>query len=148
MTRQALEASLAELTQAIGLFARRLRATAAAHDLSWSQAFVLARLDREGPATTADLARAEGVKPQSMGTTVASLEEIGLIRRKPHPTDGRQVYIELTAQGAAMRQRIGEAKRTWLMQAVGQLDEHERATLFAAARIIERLAQSSRSSRS
>ena len=106
-----------------------------------SQAFVLGRLDKEGPATTADLARAEGVKPQSMGTTVASLEELELVQRKPHPTDGRQVYIALTAKGAEMRKSIGDAKQTWLTQAISQLDERERETLFAAGKIIERLAK-------
>jgi DNA-binding MarR family transcriptional regulator len=141
MTRKALENAVIEFTHAIGLFVRRVRAASATHGLSMSQAFVLGRLDKEGPATTADLARAEGVKPQSMGTTVASLEELGLVQRKPHPTDGRQVYIALTAKGAEMRKSIGDAKQTWLTQAISQLDERERETLFAAGKIIERLAK-------
>jgi len=102
----------------------------------------MSRLEKNGPATTADLARAEGVKPQSMGATIAALEELGMVERKPHPTDGRQVNIELTAKGAAVRKRAGDAKRTWLAQAVAQLDERERETLFAAGEIIRRLAQS------
>ena len=138
MTRKALESAVIELTHAIGLLIRRTRAAAAFHGLSMSQAFVLSRLDKEGPATTADLARAEGVKPQSMGTTIASLEELGLVQRNPHPTDGRQVYIALTAKGAEMRKSIGAAKQTWLTQAIGRLDERERETLFAAGKIIDR----------
>ncbi|HNY26944.1 MAG TPA: MarR family transcriptional regulator [Candidatus Sumerlaeota bacterium] len=100
---------------------------------------VLARLEREGPATTADLARAEGMRPQSMGATVATLEEMGLVERKPHPTDGRQFHIELTEKGLAMRRNIQDAKRTWLAQAIAQLDESERETLFSAGTIIRRL---------
>ena len=99
----------------------------------------MARLAREGPATTADLARAEGMKPQSMGTTIAALEEMGMVARKPHPTDGRQVNIELTAKGAAERTSVRDAKRTWLAEAIAQLDAQERETLFAAGRIIQRL---------
>jgi len=106
---------------------------------------VLGRLEREGPATTADLARAERMRPQSMGTTIAALEEMGLVGRKPHPTDGRQVYIELTAKGTAVRHRVGEAKRTWLAQAIATLDDAERDTLFAAGRIIRRLVDGDRS---
>jgi DNA-binding MarR family transcriptional regulator len=141
MTRKALENALIEFTQAIGLLVRRVRAASASHGLSMSQAFVLARLDKEGPATTADLARTEGVKPQSMGTTVASLEELGLVQRKPHPTDGRQVYIALTAKGVEMRKSIGDAKLAWLTRAVAQLDERERDILLAAGKIMERLAK-------
>jgi DNA-binding MarR family transcriptional regulator len=141
MTRKALERSVVDFGQALVLFVRRLRAATFCHELSWSQAFVLARLGDEGPATTADLARAEGVKPQSMGTTLASLEESGLIERNAHPTDGRQFYIELTPKGVALRKSMGDAKQTWLTQAIGQLDERERETLFTAGKIMERLAK-------
>jgi DNA-binding MarR family transcriptional regulator len=82
------------------------------------------------------------MKPQSMGTTVATLEELGLVERKPHPTDGRQFNIVLTAKGAATRERIRSAKRSWLAQAVGQLDQRERETLFKAGAIIRRLVES------
>jgi DNA-binding MarR family transcriptional regulator len=68
-----------------------------------TESAVLARLAKDGAATTADLARAESVKPQSMGATVATLEELGLVQRKPHRTDGRQMNIELTAKGVAVR---------------------------------------------
>jgi DNA-binding MarR family transcriptional regulator len=81
------------------------------------------------------------MKPQSMGTTVAALEELGMVERKPHPTDGRQLNIQLTAKGAAARKSAKDAKTTWLTQAVGQLDEEERDTLFKAGEIIKRLVE-------
>src|SRR5262249_29163842 len=99
------------------------------------------RLARDGPATSADLARAEGMKPQSMGTTIAALEERGLVERKPHPTDGRQMNIGVTAEGAAVRDSMKQAKHTWLAQAIAQLDRKEQETLFAASEIIQRLAE-------
>ena len=99
----------------------------------------MSRLDNDGPATTADLARAEGVKPQSMGATVAALEERGFVERTPHPTDGRQVNIALTAKGVALRKTATDAKRTWLAQAIAQLDKDEQHTLFAASGIMKRL---------
>jgi DNA-binding MarR family transcriptional regulator len=141
MPRKTLEAAVTDLTQAIGLLVRRVRAAAASHELSLTEAAVMKRLATDGPATTADLARAESMKPQSMGTTIAALEEMGMVARKPHPTDGRQVNIELTAKGAAVRKSTRDAKRTWLTQAVSQLNEHERETLFAAGEIIKRLTQ-------
>ena len=130
-----------EFVQAVGHLVRRVRAAAASHELSWSESAVLARLAAEGPATTADLARAEGVKPQSMRSTVAALKERGLIGRKPHPTDGRQVFIELTARGAAVRQSARDAKRTWLAQALARLSEREKQALFAATEVMKRLVE-------
>jgi DNA-binding MarR family transcriptional regulator len=52
------------------------------------------------------------------------------------------VNIELTAKGAAVRKSTRDAKRTWLAQAIAQLDEQERETLFKAGEIIKRLVQS------
>jgi DNA-binding MarR family transcriptional regulator len=100
----------------------------------------MARLAREGPATTADLARAEGMRPQSMGATISVLEDMGMVERKPHPTDGRQMNVQLTAKGTAVRKSAKDAKRTWLAQAIAELDEQDRETLFKAGEIIKRLA--------
>ena len=141
MARKTLEASVIELTQAIGMLVRRIRAASASHELSLTEASVMARLDREGPATTAELARAERMKPQSMGTTIAALEEMGMVERKPHPTDGRQMNIALTAKGLAIRNSSKDARRTWLAQVIEQLTEEERETLFKAGEIIKRLAE-------
>ena len=139
MTNKPIEDSVIELTQAIGLLVRRARAATAAHGLSLTESAVMARLATGGPASTADLARAEAMKPQSMGTTIAALVARGLIERRPHPTDGRQVNLELTAQGAAMRKHLREAKHIWLAQAIGGLQPEEQETLFAAGQILKRL---------
>ena len=141
MSRKTLEVATIDLTQSIGLLVRRVRAAAASHELSLTESAVMARLANDGPATTADLARAEGMKPQSMGTTIAALEEMGMVDRKPHPTDGRQINIELTAKGAAVRKSTKDAKRTWLAQTIAGLDEQDRETLFKAGEIIKRLAE-------
>ncbi|MDQ1408192.1 MAG: hypothetical protein QOG55_3821 [Acidobacteriaceae bacterium] len=141
MPRKALDIAVIDLIQSIGLLVRRVRAATSSHELSLTEAFVMGRLGKHGPATTADLARAEGMKPQSMGTTVAALEEMGMVERKAHPTDGRQVNISLTAKGSVVRKSAKDAKQTWLMQAISQLDESERETLFKAGEIIKRLAE-------
>jgi DNA-binding MarR family transcriptional regulator len=139
MARKTLDAEITDFADAVGLLVRRMRAMAPTHGLSWSEGSVIGRLAREGPATTADLARAEGVKPQSMGATIAVLEEMGLVERKPHPTDGRQMHIALTAKGAAVRKSAKDAKLALLKQAITALDARERETLFAAGAIVKRL---------
>jgi DNA-binding MarR family transcriptional regulator len=132
----------AELSLAIGQLVRRLRMEANPGELSWSQIATLARLDKAGAMTTAELARAEFVKPQSMGTTLADLEQAGLVQRRPHPTDGRQVLFELTAEGVEARRQRNIAKREWLLAAMARLDPAEQQTLIAAAALIKRLAES------
>lgn len=138
-----VEAAVDELALAIGLLLRRVRAEASSesHDLSWTQKAVLSRLEKEGPATIANLARAEGVKPQSMGTAVSLLEQQGFVERKPHPTDGRQVNIKLTAKGQSMRKTRRDAKLRWLSQTISALDKRDQAALFRAAQIIKRIAE-------
>jgi DNA-binding MarR family transcriptional regulator len=139
MPRKMLDSAVTDFGHAVGLLVRRVRAAGASHDLSWTEAAVMGRLSKDGPATTADLARAESMRPQSMGATIAALEEMGIVERKPHPTDGRQVNIQMTAKGAAMRKSVKDAKQTWLAQAIAQLDKQDQATLFAAGEIMRRL---------
>jgi DNA-binding MarR family transcriptional regulator len=141
MAKKALETATADFVQSIGLLVRRVRAAAGVQDVSWSQMSVMKRLGTAGPVTIADLARAEGVKPQSMGSTIAALEDMGMVERTPHPTDGRQMNIRLTANGASELKRTGDAKRAWIQQAISQLDEREQQTLFAAGEIIKRLVE-------
>jgi DNA-binding MarR family transcriptional regulator len=141
MVSKSFDIEVTEFRQAVGLMVRRMRAAAASHELSWTESAVMARLEKHGPATTADLARAESMRPQSMGATIAALEERGFVERKPHPSDGRQLNIALTVKGAAVRKNAGDAKRTWLAQTISQLNEQDRETLFAAGKIIKRLVE-------
>src|SRR6202453_1333599 len=135
---KANEAAVGELLAAMGQLVRRLRAEAKSGELSWTQVAITSRLDT-GPMTTADLARAESMKPQSMGASLAQLEEEGLVRRKPDPNDGRQILFELTAAGIEGRYRSRLAKREWLLAAIAKLERCDQQTLFAAIDVIKRL---------
>jgi len=134
------ETTAAELSLAIGLILRRLRAESNPDELTWSQTVALSRLEAAGSMTTADLARAEQVKPQSMGATLAELEREGLVGRQPHPTDGRQVLLALTDAGVEARRKRSAAKQKWLLAAFARLDPAEQQTLTDAAALLKRLA--------
>jgi DNA-binding MarR family transcriptional regulator len=136
-----LETAVTELSLAVGQLLRRLRAESNPDELTWSQTVALARLERTGPMTTADLARGESVKPQSMGATLAELEREGLVERRPHPTDGRQVLFALTAEGVEARRKRSAAKQKWLLAAMAKLDPAERQTLMSAVALIKRLGE-------
>jgi DNA-binding MarR family transcriptional regulator len=136
------ESHAAELMQAMGVLLRRVRGEAGQEGLSWSQASAMARLDRGGAMTTAELARAEMVKPQSMGTLLAELESDGLVARQPHPSDGRQILFSLTPAGIEARRRRQAAKLAWLTTAIGQFDADEQRTLVEAIALVRRLGES------
>jgi DNA-binding MarR family transcriptional regulator len=139
------EAAVEDFAMALGLLVRRIRAGAAPdlQEFSWTQQAVLRRLEKNGPATSADLARAEGVRPQSMSTALGLLEEMGLVERKPHPTDGRQINMKLTARGITLRRNTKKATYAWLSRAIAELDRQEQITLFKAGELFKRMAEKS-----
>ncbi|KWK24920.1 MarR family transcriptional regulator [Burkholderia stagnalis] len=141
-TGASAETVVDDLTLAVGQLIRRLRSEVDSSGLTLSQLSALARLEQNGPMTTAELARAESMKPQSMKTILASLENEGLVQREPHPTDGRQILFLLTRAGVDERQQRTVAKRAWLQAALARLDPEDMHTLAAAIPLIRRLGES------
>lgn len=121
--------------------ARRLRRERADDFLTATQVSALATIDRSGVISLGELASLEYVQPPSMTRVVASLEQLELVRRASHPTDGRQVLLEVTPAGHHLLAVDRERRNAWLCQRVQELSADDRATLRAAAEIIERLAQ-------
>jgi DNA-binding MarR family transcriptional regulator len=133
----------AELRVLIGKLKRRLREEAHSGDLTLSQTSVLSRLEREGPATVTTLARAEGVRPQSMGATVSDLEAAGLVSGAPDPADGRQTILSLTAACREMIKASRTAREDWLFRAIRtKLAPTEQEALATGVELLKRLADS------
>lgn len=120
---------------------RRLREQADVGDLTPSQISALIRLEREGPSTVSALARAEGVRSQSMGATVAALQAGGLVSGAPDPADGRQTLLSVTS---ACRERIvagRTARQDWLTRVIDrELSPEERERLAGAVVLLKRIA--------
>ena len=132
-----------ELRVLMGKLRRRLREQAHSEDLTGSQKAVLIHLDRDGPATVTTLARAEGVRPQSMGATVSVLEAAGLVNGAPDPTDGRQTILSLTAACREMIKAGRAAREDWLFHAIqANLAPAEQDELASAIALLKRLAES------
>lgn len=137
---QQTHALATELAGVAGGLMRRLRAASQAEEFTPSQRSVLHRVDTGGPTTTAELARAELVRPQSMRATVGVLEERGMLRRSPHPTDGRQVVFSLTDAGRVALADLRRAKHDWLEERLqDRLDAAERETVAQAVALMKRL---------
>ena len=129
---------------AVRLLVQRLRQTdAVGGDLTSSATSALARLDRTGPTTSTELARLERISPQSIGATVAALEERGLVARQADPADGRRAILSLTREGEELLGRRRSARSELLSQALASnFTRAELKALQAAAPLIERLAES------
>lgn len=119
---------------------RGLRAQADAGDLTPSQTAVLLRLEEEGAMTTSALARAEGMRSQSMGPIVAALEEAGLVAGAPDPSDGRQILLSLTDRCRDWLSQGRSARQDWLSRTIeARLSPAERDQLARAIPILLRL---------
>jgi DNA-binding MarR family transcriptional regulator len=132
-----------DLRALMGQFKRMFRDQASLGDMTLSQVSVLSRLDRDGPATVTNLARAAGVRPQSMGATVSALETTGLVSGAPDPNDGRQTIWSLTP---ACREwiRVGRAAREdWLFHVIQKkLSAAEQEQLAKGLALLKRLTES------
>ncbi len=121
---------------------RRLRLERSGDDRTLNQLAVLGTLDRRGPLTVGELAGLEKVKPPSMTRTVACLEEAGLVSRRPHERDGRQVVVELTSPARQVLDDDRRRRDAWLAQRLGVLTHDELELLRRVAPLLERLAAS------
>jgi DNA-binding MarR family transcriptional regulator len=129
-----------ELHALSGKLKRRLREQASAGDLTPSQIAVLSHLDRAGPTTVTALARAEGVRSQSMGATVAMLEGAGMVQGSPDPKDGRQTILSLTPACRELFRSGRAARHDWLLRAIQtKLTAQEQAQLAASMALLHRL---------
>lgn len=136
----AQEAALAEeLRDAVGRFVRAVRADA--DTLPPARATTLAHLDRHGDRTIAQLASARGVRHQGMSRTVAELEALGQVGRRPNPLDRRGWVIGLTDAGRAALERDRVARRDLVAERIAsELDAEDRRLLAAVPALLRRLA--------
>jgi DNA-binding MarR family transcriptional regulator len=131
----------AQLRSTLSKLKRRLRDHGGREDLTPSQIAVLLRLDKYGPDTASSLARAEGVRPQSMSSIILALQNAGLVSGSPDPDDGRQTVISLTP---LCREKIDTgraARQDWLLRSINaKLTPSEREQLRSALLLLEKLA--------
>ncbi len=123
----------------LGRVIRRLRME---YRFGLTQAAVLGRLDREGPTSTGELAKAERVRPQSMSQTLSELETDGFVSRAPDERDGRRTLVALTDAGRAELYRDRERRDGWIAKALAeQFTADERESLEHALALLQRLAE-------
>ncbi|WP_419231617.1 MarR family winged helix-turn-helix transcriptional regulator [Gordonia sp. CPCC 205515] len=128
-----------ELSLAIVRLARRLRGRRVSKVVSLTQLSALSTLHHEGPMTPGALATAERVQPPSMTRVIASLSDLGMVSREPHPTDGRQAIVTLADKGSDVITAELDAREEWLSARLAELSPQERETLAAALPIMQKI---------
>ncbi|WP_218009921.1 MarR family winged helix-turn-helix transcriptional regulator [Actinomadura kijaniata] len=93
--------------------------------LSRARATVLWNLRRGGPMPQRALAAAIEVSPRNVTGLVDALEADGFVARAPHPHDRRAVLVDLTDQGRATVEALGDEYdqgAAWLFAGVEERD--------------------------
>ncbi|SFS78073.1 MarR family winged helix-turn-helix transcriptional regulator [Saccharopolyspora flava] len=139
---EALAQAAAEVRVGVMRMARRLRAEREPGELTPGRFAVLARLERDGPATASALASAERVTPQSMARIAQHLLDSGLAERVPDPDDKRAAHLRITDAGRRRVQADRSQNEAWLAQAMSELTDVERDLVVLAARVLDRIAHS------
>src|ERR1700761_9660642 len=102
----------------IGVFAR--------HGVYEGQQFVLRLLWRQDGLTPGQIARQLGLATPTVTRAATRMEAAGLLRREPHPTDGRLVRLVLTGRGRELERVIVPEMRALAEQALAGFSTEER----------------------
>jgi DNA-binding MarR family transcriptional regulator len=132
----------AQIRTILSRLKRRLREQGGRGDLTPSQVSVLLRLEKDGAATVSGLARAEGMRPQSMSSIVTSLQDAGLVSGMPDPNDDRKTLISLSKKCRKRLQEVRAARQDWLTATIVQkLSAQEQQQLSTTLELLSRLAE-------
>ncbi|MER7848475.1 MarR family transcriptional regulator [Kitasatospora sp. NPDC096077] len=96
--------------------------------LTQAQLAALAQLTftDEGWLSGAELGRRAGVTAQAMSAAITDLERRDLVRRSPHPTQGRIQRVHITEDGAHLLERAQQLTEPVDARALALLTEPER----------------------
>ncbi|MEU4341405.1 MarR family transcriptional regulator [Nocardia sp. NPDC023852] len=132
-----------ELSLAVVRLTRHLRGRRADSQISLTQLSALATLARDGAMTPGALAAKERVQPPSMTRVIASLTDLDLVERKPHPTDGRQIIVSLSPAGRALIADETSAREAWMTEQLTTLTDEQLVVLTRAVAIMKQIVSES-----
>jgi len=128
----------ARLRLVISRLARAVRQHGAA-GLTPSQISALATIEEFGPLRMSDLAGHELIGAPVATRVVATLQELGLVRRAAGSTDGRVSLIELSDAGHETLDELWSERAAGLTARIERLSPDQVAVLTAALPVLETL---------
>ena len=140
-TRTSIAELAALLRPSLLRVTRVIRNQRADMSVTLTQLSAMGTLYKNGPMSAGELAACERVQPPSMTKVLANLEERGLVRRDPHPTDRRQAIIVITDDGLALLDEERRSRDAWLNQRLAQLTPEDRLALRNVVPVLDKLAE-------
>ena len=136
---------VARLRGVIPRIARQFNETSTGADLTPTQYSVLALVHVRGPLGLAELTELEGLNPTMLSRIIKVLDERGLIRRLPDPSDMRAARVEVTPAGEQLHDLIREQRTQVLSEWLERLPAETAELLLAAVPALEALAEAVKS---
>ena len=132
----------ARLRTVIGRLSRRLRSTSAARDagLAPTAISLLLSVVRTGPTRLSELGDAEGLNPTMLSRVVSGLVQDGLLKRSSDEGDRRAAWVEATAAGRRLAERMRRERTNAVNAALAGLSESQRRRVEQALPALEALA--------
>jgi DNA-binding MarR family transcriptional regulator len=97
--------------------------------MTYARMRLLGALHCKGPQIMSSISDELGVTRRNVTALVDALEEEGLVRRKPHPTDRRATVIEMTNRGEQTMDMMYDEHRIAVAGLFEDLDEEDRGEL-------------------
>jgi DNA-binding MarR family transcriptional regulator len=107
------------------MFSRRLQR----HGVALAQWAILLFLYARDGQTQRELSRVVAIEPPTVARTIDRMVRDGLVRREPHPHDGRATRVRLTPRALALREELVAASMAGNQFAARVLSAEELETL-------------------
>lgn len=109
------------------------------YDSTMATGFTLLSIDPKTGTPSTALGPKMGMEATSLSRILKSLEEKGLIKRKPNPNDGRGVLIHLTDFGLEKRELSKSAVLSFNNEVRDSISEDKMSAFFEVAETINKL---------
>ena len=124
-----MEDLLFEINETARSIRRAFDQRAATMGVTRPQWRVLARLKRESGLRQVELAERLDMEPITLCRIVDRLEEAGLVRRKPDPSDRRAWLLELTDKAAPVLKKLMALAHDLALEATNGIEQDRLKTL-------------------
>ncbi len=121
--------------------AKMYNEVAAGYGATMATGYVLLNIDKELGTPSTALGPKMGMEATSLSRILKSMEEKGLIERKPNPADGRSVLVFLTPFGIEKRRDAKAAVIGFNQQVFDRFNPSELETFFKVITGIETMLQ-------
>jgi DNA-binding MarR family transcriptional regulator len=111
------------------LYLKWVRSRLQDRGMTYARMRLLGALHCKGSQIMSSISEELGVTRRNVTALVDALEEEGLVRRKPHPTDRRATVIEMTGRGERTMDRLYDEHRAAVAELFEGLDETDRKEL-------------------